>query len=72
MAQPTFAPNSQRIAMKLLEKENDSYGRVTSIVFFTPVGEEVSRTAVPKTNLALVRPASPPTQPAEQGSNGPG
>jgi hypothetical protein len=72
MVQPTFAPNSKRIAMKLLEKENDSYGRVTSIVFFTPAGEEVSRTAVPKTNLALIRPASPSTQPAEQGPNGPG
>lgn len=71
MAQPTFSPDSKRVAMKLLEDEKDSYRRVTSIVFFTPTGEEVSRTAVPKTNLALMRPASPPTQPAEQGPNRP-
>jgi hypothetical protein len=71
MAQPKFAPNSKRIAMKVL-KEEDSFRRVIAIVFFTPAGEEVSRTVVPKTNLALIRPASPSTQPAEQGPNGPG
>jgi hypothetical protein len=72
MAQPTFAPDSKRVAMKLMrEEEKDPYKRVTAIVFFTPAGEEVSRTAVPETNLALIGPASPSTQPAEQSPNGP-
>ncbi len=65
MSQPTFAPNSKRIAMKLLKEETDSYARVTAIVFFTPSGEEVSRAEVPKIDPALILPDSPPTQPVE-------
>ena len=50
LAQPTFAPDGQRVAFKVcVKKEGDSgNGIVTvSIVFFSPTGEELSRTPVP-------------------------
>jgi hypothetical protein len=57
LAQPTFAPDSQRVAFKLMPKEEGVYLRAAAIVFYTPAGEEVSRVAVPKIDPATTRPA---------------
>ena len=59
LAQPTFAPDWQRVAFKVMrEKENEPL-RAVAIAFFTPAGEEVSRVPIP---VAVV----PASQPAGQ------
>jgi len=56
LVQPTFAPDSQRVAFKLMPKEEGAYPRAAAIVFCTPAGEEVSRVAIPKIDPATTRP----------------
>lgn len=59
IAQPTFSPDSRRVAFKLMQEEGQPYLRASVIVFFTPEGEELERVPIP--------PADPPiAQPAEQ------
>ena len=59
MVQPTFSPDSSRVACKYMtEKGTPAYPRAAAIVFFTPDGKEQSRVSIP--------PADPPTtQPSQ-------
>jgi hypothetical protein len=47
LAQPTFTPDSKRVAFKYMREKKDAGARVESIVFFTPQGEEESRVKLP-------------------------
>ncbi len=62
LAQPTFTPDSERVAFKYITQEVGSYARVEAIVFFTPQGKELSRAPVPRIDPRATRPASRPTQ----------
>ena len=57
LVQPTFSPDSQRVAFKLLPKEEGGYPRAAAIVFCTPAGEELSRVPIPKINPATTQAA---------------
>ena len=47
-AQPTFSPDSQRVVFKYLTKtKNKAIECVTSLVSFSPRGDEISRIAIP-------------------------
>ena len=58
LAQPTFTPDSKRVAFKYLTQEKDSYPRVEAIVFFSPQGKELSRVPIPRIAPGTTRPAS--------------
>ena len=58
LAQPTFTPDSKRVAFKHMTKRDNSNPRVDSIVFFTPQGKEMDRAAIPKIDPATTMPAS--------------
>ena len=60
LAQPTFSPDSQRVAFKYLSESADSGGRANAIVFFTPQGKELSHVEVPPIAPGTTRPASAP------------
>ncbi len=55
--QPTFSPDSRRLAIKHITQEPDGYPRVDAIVLFTPEGKELTRVAVPKIDPTTTRPA---------------
>jgi len=66
LVHPVFTPDSQHVAMKYMAREGDGYPRVSSVVLFTPEGEEVARVAIPKIQPSATRPATrPATHPSE-------
>ncbi|HUW82097.1 MAG TPA: hypothetical protein VMZ31_04775 [Phycisphaerae bacterium] len=60
LVQPTFAPDSKRVAFKLMVKQEGSHPRADSIAFFGPNGSELSRRAIPRIDPASTRPTSQP------------
>ena len=48
LVQPTFSPNSQKIAFKYM---TEGHTRVTEIVYFTPQGKELTRVKIPAGKL---------------------
>ncbi len=60
LVQPTFAPDSKRVAFKLMAEQKGSHSRAQSIAFFAPNGSELSRSAIPMIDPASTRPTSQP------------
>jgi hypothetical protein len=60
LVQPTFAPDSKRVAFKFMAERTGSYPRAESIAFFAPNGSELSRRVIPMIDPASTRPASQP------------
>jgi len=60
LVQPTFAPDSKRVAFKFMTEQGGSYLRAESIAFFAPNGSELSRSAIPMIDPASTRPTSQP------------
>lgn len=61
LAQPTFSPDSKRVAFKRLEEGSDAapgYTRAAAIVFFTPDGRELSDIPIPPVPAGTTRPAA--------------
>ena len=56
LAQPTFSPDSHRVAFKSLVGGHDA-NRADAIVFLSPDGKELSRVAVPTIRPGTTRPA---------------
>ena len=57
LVQPTFTPDSTRVAFKSMDTE---VHQAVAIVFFTPDGKELSRVSIPPIDPATTRPASRP------------
>jgi len=68
LAQPTFTPDSRRVAFKHFAKaKGPDESPVPAIVFYTPDGKEVSRTEIPPTRLKLEPPEEKPgPKPADE------
>ncbi len=71
LVQPTFTPDSKRVAFKRMLAKGDVTPRTAEIVFFSPEGKELSSVAIPAIEPGTTRPAeaatqaaSSPTQPA--------
>ena len=60
LAQPTFAPDGQRVVFKVMQGKEGKSQRAAAIAFFTPAGEEVSRVPIPEATLPTSQPASQP------------
>jgi len=60
LVQPTFAPDSKRVAFKFMAEQGGSYPRAESIAFFAPNGSELSRSAIPMIDPVSTRPTSQP------------
>ncbi|MEW6199679.1 MAG: hypothetical protein AB1601_13580 [Planctomycetota bacterium] len=61
LAQPTFSPDSKRVAFKRLEGESDAapgYPRAAAIAFFTPDGRELAEVPIPSVPVGTTRPAA--------------
>ena len=66
LAQPTFTPDSNCVAMKHMKTDSDEQARVVAAVLYTVEGKEIARVAVPAIAPGTTRPASmPTTTPAE-------
>jgi hypothetical protein len=64
MAQPTFSPDGQRVAFKIMQDKSNEYMRAVAIAFFTLDGAELSRVPIPKIAPAATQPtAQSPAQP---------
>jgi len=55
LTQPTFSPDSQRVALKLMQDSE----RLSAIVFFSPAGQELTRVPIPPIDPAATQPAKP-------------
>ncbi len=47
LAQPVFAPDSSRVALKHLTKSGEGRGHVDAVVYVSPEGKEIGRVAIP-------------------------
>ena len=64
MVQPTFSPDSKRVAFKYLDAEEK---RASGIVFFTPEGKRTAVVPIPRIAAGTTRPASmPASAPAKE------
>ncbi len=58
LAQPTFSPDGQRVAFKVMEEEQGQEpSRASAIAFFSPAGEELSRVPIPAATVPASQPA---------------
>jgi hypothetical protein len=62
LADPTFTPDSKRVAFKKMVSAGGDTQRAASIVFFTPEGKEEAAADIPAAKL----PTPPAEKPAEK------